>query len=75
MEKQLIRWLQRPLSMEGKILMVKTFGLSQLIYSLQMCEIAERDILEVKRLIFKCLWNKKWVGTVALNRIKPSILK
>ena len=75
MERQLIIWLQRPLSLEGKILIVKTFGLSQLIYSLQMCEIKSKEITDAERMIFKFLWNKKWVGTTAPDRIKRTTLK
>ena len=75
MERQLIMWLQRPLSMEGKILIVKTFGLSQLIYSLQMCNINERELIDVERMIFKFLWNKRWVGSAAPDRIKRLTLK
>jgi exonuclease III len=75
MERQLIIWLQRPLSMEGKILIVKVFGMSQLIYILQMCEINQSDIVDIERMIFKFLWNKRWVGTVAPDRIKRSTLK
>jgi len=75
MEQQLIRWLQRPLSVEGKILITKTFGLSQLIFSLQMCDIRLAELTEIERIIFKFLWNKKWVGTTAPDRIKRSILK
>ena len=75
MERQLIRWLQRPLSMEGKILIVKTFGLSQLIYSLQMCEILESELVDLERMIFKFLWNRKWVGSIAPDRIKRATLK
>jgi exonuclease III len=75
MERQLIMWLQRPLSMEGKILIVKVFGMSQLIYILQMCEISPSEIADIERMIFKFLWNKRWVGTIAPDRIKRSILK
>ena len=75
MEKQLIIWLQRALSIEGKNLIVKTFGLSQLIYSLQMCNINDREIIDIERMIFKFLWNKKWVGSIAPDRIKRDILK
>ncbi len=75
MEKQLIRWLQRPLSIEGKILIVKTFGLSQLIYVMQMCEIREAELIDIERTIFKFLWNKKWVGNQAPDRIKRATLK
>jgi len=75
MERQLIIWLQRGLSMEGKSLIVKTFGLSQLIYSLQMCKINESKLLDIERMIFKFLWNNKWVGNVAPDRIKRAVLK
>lgn len=75
MERQLIMWLQRALSIEGKILIVKTFGLSQLIYSLQMCQINERELIDIERMIFKFLWNKKWVGNIAPDRIKRIFLK
>jgi len=75
MERQLLMWLQRGLTLEGKNLIVKTFGLSQLIYSLQMCYISESDLIEIERMIFKFLWNKKWVGNTAPDRIKRGILK
>ena len=61
--------------MEGKILIVKTFGLSQLIYVLQMCEIREQELKSVERTIFKFLWNRKWVGNSAPDRIKHDTLK
>ena len=75
LEKQIIRWLPRYLSLEGKILIVKTFGLSQLIYSLQMCEIKQLDIKNVENIIFKFLWNNKWRGNRAPDRIKRDFLK
>jgi len=75
MEKQLIIWLQRNLSLEGKNLIVKTFGLSQLIYSLQISGIEKQELVDIERMIFKFLWNKKWVGNMAPDRIKRDILK
>jgi len=75
MEKQLIIWLQRALSVEGKNLIVKTFGLSQLIYSLQMCNIEDKELIEIQRMIFNFLWNSKWMGNTAPDRIKNNFLK
>ena len=75
LEKQIIRWLPRYLSLEGKITIVKTFGLSQLIYTMQMCEIKQEDVKRIESIIFKFLWNKKWVGNSAPDRIKRDILK
>ena len=75
LEKQIVRWLPRGLSMEGKLLIVKTFGLSQLIYSLQMCKITDEDLKLIEGIIFKFLWNRKWVGNQAPDRIKRDYLK
>ena len=74
LENQLKRWLCRGLSLEGKTIIVKTFGLSQLIYFLQSCVITENDIDLVNKLIFKFFWNKKWDGKCP-DRIKRQVLK
>ena len=55
-------------------MIVKTFGLSQLIYFLQSCEIREKELISVERTIFKFLWNKKWAGKCP-DRIKRQVLK
>ena len=60
LENQIKRWLWRGLSLEGKIIITKTFGMSQLIYFLQCCVIHPEDIIRVDRISF--LWNKKLDG-------------
>jgi hypothetical protein len=75
LEQQIIRWLPRYLTLEGKLLIVKTFGLSQIIYSLQMCEIKDSDVKKLESIIYKFLWNKKWSGNRAPDRIKRAYLK
>ena len=67
-------WLCRGLSLEGKTIIVKTFGLRQLIYFLQSCVITEGDKDRVNKLIFKFFWNKKWDGKCP-DRIKRQVLK
>ena len=62
LETQIKRWLWRGLSLEGKIMIVKTFGMSQLIYFLQSCVMKKEDITKVERTIYKFLWNKKCDG-------------
>ncbi len=74
LKSQIKRWLWRGLSLEGKIMTVKTFGLSQLIYFLQCCKMKERDIIKVETTIFKFLNNKKWQGKCP-DRIKRQVLK
>jgi len=74
LEQQLIRWLPRNLTVEGKLVIVKTFGLSQLIYSMQIREFQVRDLNKIESIIFKFLWNRRWHGS-APDRIKRSFLK
>ncbi len=62
------------MALEGKIIISKTFGLSQLIYFLQGCEMNPKDIIKVERIIFKFLWNKKWDGKCP-DRIQRQVLK
>jgi hypothetical protein len=75
LEIQLKKWKCRNLTMEGKILIVKTFGLSQIIYSLQSQEILDRDIKVVERLIFKFIWCKDWEKQRWTERIGRKVLK
>jgi exonuclease III len=75
LETQLKRWMCRNLTLEGKILIVKTFGLSQLIYNLQCYEIIERDIKVVERMIFKFIWCKDWNRERWNERISRKVLK
>jgi hypothetical protein len=75
LECNLKKWMVRNLTFEGKILIVKTFGLSQLIYNLQCYQISQSDIIKVERLIFKFIWSKKWKDNRPVERIKRAILK
>jgi hypothetical protein len=75
LEGQLKSWMCRNLTLEGKILIVKTFGLSQLIYNLQCYDIIERDIKLVEKMIFKFIWCKEWSKVRWNERIRRKVLK
>jgi hypothetical protein len=75
MESQLKKWMVRNLTFEGKILIVKTFGLSQLIYNMQCYDFKEKDLIRIERLIFKFIWSKDWENKKHIERIKRSVLK
>jgi hypothetical protein len=74
MESQLKKWVCRNLTLNGRNIIAKTFGMSQLIYSFQCCEIRDRELRDIERLYFRFLWSKSW-DTTAPDRIKRSILK
>jgi len=75
MERNLVAWLHRGLMIPGKIVVINTFGISQLIYTMQMCEYKENEIKRIENMIFKFLWNKRWNGNSAPDRIKREVLK
>jgi hypothetical protein len=66
--------MARNLSINGKSIIAKTFGLSQIIYSMQSCEFRQEDLIRVERTYFKFLWSKNW-DKKAPERIKRSYLK
>ena len=74
-ELQLKKWMCRNLTLEGKILIIKTYGLSQLIYNLQCYGILQKELVLVERLIFKFVWSKDWNKLHVCERIKRSVLK
>jgi hypothetical protein len=43
--------------MEGKTLIVKTFGLSQIIYNMQSYGFKNTELINTERIIFKFLWS------------------
>jgi exonuclease III len=67
-------WSHRHLTMEGKTLIVKTFGLSQMIYNMQSYKIEQEEIINVERIIFKFLWSNSNLQN-GVDRIKRSIMK
>jgi hypothetical protein len=68
------QWSQRYLTMEGKVLIVKTFGLSQIIYNLQSYGFEISEINTVEKIIFEFLWSTK-DNPNGIDRIKRSVMK
>ncbi len=75
LERQLNIWRQRNLTLQGKILIVKTFGISQLIYSLQATIIKPQELKMIEDIIFRFTWNIKSSSTRCIGKIKRDVLK
>ena len=76
LEHKIKLWKPRNLTFEGKILIVKTFGLSQLIYNLQVHRINEESLKQIERIIFGFVWqSSQSKNEKGIDRIKRSILK
>jgi len=65
----------RNLTLEGKILIVKTFGLSQLIYALQSTTINESDLIRIENIIFRFIWSIKKTCKINSGKICRDVLK
>ena len=67
-------WSARNLTTEGKVLIVKTFGLSQLIYNMQSYGYREAEMKSIERIIFKFIWSTS-NNSNGIDRISRSIMK
>ena len=73
-EENMRRWSTRHLSLLGKILITKTFGISQVIYIMQSFALDERHIKAINASLYKFLWNKHYQAAKAPERIKREIV-
>ena len=59
MGTQLQIWAGRNLSTLGKIQIVKTFGISQILYTANMLSIKTEDVAKINKMIADFIWNRK----------------
>ena len=73
--KQLIvQWEKRNLSLLGKICVIKTFMLSQLVHVMQSICIPEKVLKEVNTLLYRFLWRKKDCNRRAFEKVKRVVV-
>ena len=73
-DKQMKSWSRRSLSVLGKILIVKTFGISQIIFLMQSIMLQESDYKKLNALLYKFIWNRHYLAAKAPERIKREIM-
>jgi hypothetical protein len=74
MDRHFTVWSKRGLSLLGKIQIVKTFGLSQYLYTLAVMEITPEQWKMVNKLIYKFILNKTYSNNQAPHRIKDDTM-
>ena len=74
MGRLLQAWSTRRLTLLGKILIIKTFAISKIIYLMQSMSLSEPSYKEIIKVIFKYLWNKNWNAAKAPERISRNIM-
>ena len=65
---QLNRWKGRNLSINGKMMIVKTFAISQLIYTSQFQIIQPKEVKKIEQLCYSFVWN-------GIDRVKRNVIK
>ena len=73
MTSQLRNWSRRHLTLLGKILILKTFAISQVIFTMQSLTLSDNSLKKLNTLLYKFLWNKNFNANKAPERIKRSI--
>ena len=73
-ENHLKTWSMRNLSILGKILIVKTFGISQVIFLMQSIVLNENHFVKLNSVLYKFIWNRHFMAAKAPERIKREIM-
>ena len=75
MERLLRIWSTRRLTLLGKILIIKTFAISQCIYLMQSMSLSKASHKSIEKVIYKFLWNRNFNAAKAPDRIKRKIME
>ena len=73
-DSQLAAWSNRGLTLLGKILIYKTFGLAQIIYLARVLAFTSKENSEPRNLAYKFIWNRNYQAAKAPDRIKRTYL-
>ena len=73
-DKHFKSWSRRNLSTLGKILIVKCFGISQVIYLMQSLSLEKVHFKKLNSILYKFIWNRRYLAAKAPERIKRDIV-
>ena len=74
MDKFFKAWTRRNLSTLGRIMIVKTFAISQIIFIMQSMELDDSHFKAVNSLLYKFIWNRRYLASKAPERVKREIM-
>jgi exonuclease III len=74
--QNLIRqWSKRDLSMHGKIVVIKTFMISQFTYVMQSVGLPRHILIQINTILYKFLWKRKFNNKRAFEKVKRKVLQ
>ena len=74
MKRIIKQWSRRNLSIYGKILIAKTYIISQFIYTLQSIGLPERVLSSINHTLYTFIWKKKNSNKKAFEKVKRKVL-
>jgi exonuclease III len=73
-QRLIVSWSKRNLSISGKLCIIKTFLLSQMVYVMQALVIPQDVLKKINTMLFRFLWKKKYSNTRAFEKVKRKVL-
>ena len=73
-DAQCRKWSRRNLSTLGKVLIMKTFGISNAIYLMQSMLLENDHIKKLNLIVYKFIWNRHFIAAKAPERVKREIV-
>ena len=70
----ILQWEKRNLSLLGKICVIKSYLVSQLIHVMRVISLPEKVLTEINTILYRFLWKKKTSNTKAFEKVKRQIL-
>ncbi|WP_293688688.1 reverse transcriptase domain-containing protein, partial [Thiolapillus sp.] len=74
MKRIIKQWSRRNLSIYGKILIAKTYIISQFIYTMQSIGLPERVLSSINHTLYTFIWKKKNSNKKAFEKVKRKVL-
>ena len=75
MNKLIKNWSKRDLSIQGKVIVIKTFLISQFVYVMQSIGLPERVLQKINTILYKFLWQKKYSNRRAFEKVKRKVME
>ena len=75
LKAQLNMWRTRNLTLEGRILITKSLGISQVLYPLQSLYVEDEFLRKIEDSIYKFIWRKKDDDKSPRDKIKRTTLQ
>ena len=67
-------WSKRNLSIIGKIIIIKTFGISIFTHILNSIGMDEQRITKINQILYRFIWNKSFSKTKTIEKVKRTVL-